>query len=142
MEGEPNRKKVKLADLQQMQGSRKRSKEDRLQEFTRIMFKKPTNQADWVADVRVDVEDSNFTNKPKEGSDANDQKSSRSNGADPDGTSPQSNAEEVISDTEWMRRRMGRGELDQKAFEQSDDEDELTEPETIQVYPHCSNQHK
>ena len=141
LEGEPSRKKVKLADRQQMQDGRKTSKEDRLQEFTRIMFKKPRNQADWVADVRVGVEDSNFTNNSKVESDANDRNPSRANGADSDGTSPQDNAEELISDTEWMRRRMGGGELDQKVFEQSDDEDELAEPETIQVYPHCLFQH-
>ena len=141
LEGESSRKKVKLADRQQIQDGKKGSKEDRLQEFTRIMSKKRTNQADWVADVGVNLEGSNFTNKPKEESEANDQKSSRANGAHSDGTSPQGNTEEIISDTEWMRRRMGGVEIDQKAFEQSDDEDELTKPETIQVYPHCSFQH-
>ena len=102
------------------------------------MSKKRTNQADWVADVGVDVGDSNFTNMPKVESEANDPKSSRANGADSDGTSPQGDNEELISDTEWMRRRMGGGELDQKAFEQSDDENALSEPETSKVYPHCS----
>ena len=122
-----------------MQASGKGSKQDRLQEFTRTMLKKPANQADWVAGVREDMEDSNFTNKSKVGSDANYQKSA--NDADLDGIRTQGNAEEVISDTEWMRRRMRGGELDQKVFEQSDDEDELTEPESIQVYPHCLFQH-
>lgn len=140
-EGEPSRKKVKLADRQQIQGSRQRCEEDRLGEFTRVMIKKRAKKADWAADVEVDVEDSNFTNTPKEKSEANDQNLSKANGADSDDISTQGSAEEVISDTEWMRRRMGGGELDQKAFEQSDDEDELTEPETTQVYPHCAFQH-
>jgi multiple RNA-binding domain-containing protein 1 len=135
-EGKPERKKVKLADGQQAQDGRKRSKEDRLEEFTRIMSKKRVKKASWGADVEADAEDSNFTNKPKEESEANDQNSSRANGADSDGPSTQGDAKETISDAEWMRRRTGGGNLDQRAFEQSDDEDVLTRPETIQVYLH------
>ena len=141
LEEEPSRKKVKLTDHQQMQDGKKRSKESSLQEFTRIMSKKRTNQPDWVADVGMDVGDSNFTNKPKAKGEANDQKSPRKYGADPDGTSPQGNTEEIISDTEWMRRKIGGVDLDQKVFEQSDEEDELTKPKTIQVFPHCLFQH-
>lgn len=140
-EGEPSRKKVKLADRQQMQDGRKRCKEDRLGEFTRIMTKKRAKKAEWVADVEVSVGDSNFINTPKGKSEANDQNLSKANGADSDSISTQGSAEEIISDTEWMRRRMGGGELDQKVFEQSDEEDELTEPETTQVYPHCAFKH-
>jgi hypothetical protein len=137
-EGEPSRKRVKLADRQQMQDGGKRSKEDRLREFTLIMSKKRAKKSDWVADMEVDVGDSNFTNKPKEESKANDENSPEADGADSDGISTRGNDEEIISDTEWMRRKMGGGEIDQKAFEQSDDEDEPTEPETGQVYLHFS----
>ena len=135
-EGEPSRKRVKLADREQMQDSKKSSKEDRLGEFTRIMLKKHAKKADWAADMEVDVEDSKFINHTKEGREANDQTSSEASGADSDGNGDRGNAEDIISDTEWMRRRMGGVEINQKAFEQSDDEDEITEPEIIQVYLH------
>lgn len=138
LEGEPKCKKVKLADRQQTPDGRNSSKEDRLREFTRIMSKKHAKKTDWGADVEMDVDDSNPTSRPKEESEAKGQNSSGANSADSDGRNTQGNDEGTISDAEWMRRRMGGGELDQKAFEQSDDEDELTKPEIIQVYPYCA----
>lgn len=133
IEGEPKRKKVKIADGQQMLDDRKRSEEDRLEEFTRIMSKKRAKKADWAAEVEVEVEDSDSTNKPKEDG-AGDQHSSRANSADLEDASTRGYAEKFISDAEWMRRKMGGFELDEKVFEQSDDENEPTKPETIQVY--------
>jgi len=141
IEEEPKRKKVKLTDPQQPQGDRKGSKEDRLEEFTRIMSKKRGKKADWAADVGSEVEDSNLASKPKGESEANGQNSSRANGADSDGSNPRGKPEGTISDAEWMRRKMGGFERSEQVFEQSDDDGEPTKLETIQVYPHCEFQY-
>jgi len=135
IEEEPKRKKVKFADRQEPQGGRKESKEDRLEEFTRIMSKKRSKKADWAADVEVEGDDPNLINKPKKQSEAKNQKLLRANSADSDDSSMRDNAEETISDTEWMRRKMGGTELYEQVFEQSDDKDEPTKPKTTQVYP-------
>ena len=137
VEGEPKCKKVKLADRQQMPDSTKKSKEDRLEEFTRVMSKKCVDKADWSAEVGVEVENSNLTRRHNDEGEAKEKNPSRGTGADSDGSSTQGNVEEIISDAEWMRRKMGGVELDKKVFEQSDDDDELNKPETIQVCFYC-----
>jgi multiple RNA-binding domain-containing protein 1 len=141
IEGEPKRKKVKLTDLKQTQDGRKSSKEDRLEEFTRIMSKKRVKKADWAADVGAEVGESNPTSKPNAESEANQQSSSQAYGADPDDASMRGDIEGGISDAEWMRRKMGGVELEEKVFEQSEDEDELSKRETNQVYSHCAFQY-
>ena len=139
-EEEPKRKKVKFDNDQQPQGGKKGSKEDRLEEFTRIMSKKRGKKADWSADVDVEVGDSHLINKPKE-QEANNRKLLRANSADSDGLDMRGGAEEAISDAEWMRRKMGGIELYEQVFEQSGDDDEPAKPKAIQVYPHRAFQH-